>query len=186
MKEVIWKPIKGYESLYEVSSNGVVKSLKSNVLLKVKTSSTGRYPSVNLFKTGKFETKKVHRLVAEAFILNIDKKPCVNHKDSNRQNNCASNLEWVTYKENTVHAYKLGRLHVFSTSQGESAPGSKLKEKQVLEIISLIKKGGKRKDLAKTFNVCESTIDAIANNQTWKYLDRNLTVLRRPHDLQPL
>ena len=110
MKEV-WKSIEGYEGYYEVSNLGRVRSLKrkgyKNGTLKQGSSHT-QYWVVVLCKDGKRITKLVHRLVAKAFIPNPDNKPQVNHIDSNRKNNRVDNLEWVTPKENSQHAYDSG------------------------------------------------------------------------------
>lgn len=93
----IWKDIKGYEGLYQVSNLGNVKSLKTNKNLYY--SKSGKYYRVGLFK-GKRKMYSIHRLVAEAFILNPNNYPCVNHKDCNTFNNEINNLEWCTYKQN--------------------------------------------------------------------------------------
>ena len=107
--EEVWKPVVGYEGLYEVSNMGRVKSLgngKSNNssyskerILKGRKTHRG-YLRVNLYKNNKAKDYYIHRLVAEAFIPNIDNLPCINHKDENPKNNHVTNLEWVTYKEN--------------------------------------------------------------------------------------
>ena len=74
----IWKPIPSYETLYEISNNGVVKSLRTGA---VKCSSNnGKYKQVTLTKNGTSKTYKVHRLVAITFIPNPDNLPCVNHR----------------------------------------------------------------------------------------------------------
>lgn len=107
MKKEIWKDIPGYEGRYLVSNYGNVKS--TNFLghsgekqLRITQHHTG-YMVVSLGKYPK-KTFLVHRLVAEAFITNTDKKRCVNHIDGNKTNNCVENLEWVTSKENVQHA----------------------------------------------------------------------------------
>lgn len=95
-----WKPIDGYDGLYEVSNLGRVRSTYGRgKMLKPMLSNTG-YERVDLFKDKKRKQFSVHRLVAKAFIENPEGKPFVNHKDESRTNNRADNLEWVTHKEN--------------------------------------------------------------------------------------
>jgi len=118
MKE-IWKPIKNFEGFYEVSSFGRIRSIDRYVLYSnnkkyfhkgkiLKSSYTNRYEHVSLQKERKRITKLVHRLVAEAFILNKNKYPQINHIDGNRRNNNYFNLEWTTQSENMKHAYRIG------------------------------------------------------------------------------
>ena len=90
-----WKPIKGYEGLYEVSNYGNVKSLKDNKLLRKQYHSSG-------YIQFSFGGKKhyAHRLVAMAFLPNPNKLPVINHKDEDKTNNFVENLEWCTIKYN--------------------------------------------------------------------------------------
>ena len=97
MKE-IWKDIKGFDGLYQVSNLGQVKSLRYNKNMAF-TVRSGYY-NILLRKNGKRFSKQIHRLVAETFIPNPLNKPFVNHLDFNRKNNVETNLEWVTQKEN--------------------------------------------------------------------------------------
>ena len=101
----IWKDISGYEGLYQVSNLGRVKSLprkgtrtRKERILKELTSR--KYLSINLYKDGQLKTFTIHRLVAEAFIENTNNLPEVNHKDENKLNNIADNLEWCTRSYN--------------------------------------------------------------------------------------
>ena len=116
MAAEIWKPVACYEGLYEVSNLGRVKSLgridrfyrrwKSCIL---KPHTVGKnYLAVSLSNGGKVRSIRIHRLVAEAFIPNPSNKPQVNHKDGNKANNAASNLEWSTNSENQLHARETG------------------------------------------------------------------------------
>lgn len=95
-----WKPVKGYEGLYEVSDLGNVKSLITNRLLSIRPNDKKEYCQVSLTKNKRKYTKKVHRLVAEAFVPNPNGYPFVNHKDEQKKNNVASNLEWCTSEYN--------------------------------------------------------------------------------------
>ena len=126
----IWKEIKGYEGLYEVSNTGKVRSKdrlvtgKDGVTKKLKgkelfftvskVDEKGHLPraSVQLWKDNHATLKSVHRLVAEAFIPNPENKPTVNHIDGNPLNNYVDNLEWATYSENQKHAYRTGLVRV--------------------------------------------------------------------------
>lgn len=106
-----WKPIKDYEDLYLVSNTGLVKSLhwgKEKLLKQVIRSKNYQYYFVGLLKNKKRKYFAVHRLVAQAFIENVNNYTQVDHLDGNKLNNNANNLEWVTPKENTNRAWKLG------------------------------------------------------------------------------
>ena len=115
----IFKGIKGFEN-YQVSNYGNVKSLKNNIILKPSISSG--YYMIALCKDGKKHDKRVHRLVAEAFIPNPHNLPCVNHKDENSLNNFVyvnqdgsvdfekSNLEWCTHEYNSNYGTRNKRV----------------------------------------------------------------------------
>jgi hypothetical protein len=113
----IWKPVVGFEGLYEVSSYGNVRSVDRTIMrsnnnpLNLKGKMLPQYFKygkstlprcyVNLCKNSKNYTPYVHRLVAKAFIPNPDNLPQINHKDENPQNNNVENLEWCTDKYNS-------------------------------------------------------------------------------------
>lgn len=95
-----WRPVKGYSDLYTVSDFGRVVNLRTGRYLKPSVNHKG-YLIVQLYDNGKSRTKRVHRLVAEAFIPNPGNLPEVDHIDTDRQNNVVTNLRWVTGSSNT-------------------------------------------------------------------------------------
>jgi hypothetical protein len=104
----IWLPISICND-YEISSKGRIKSLKGKEPRILNPSNDGDgYLMVLICKEGIRYPRRIHRLVAEAYIPNPDNKPCVNHKNGIKMDNRIENLEWVTTQENTQHAWKNG------------------------------------------------------------------------------
>lgn len=118
----IWQEIRGYEGLHKVSNLGRVKSenrvamrgngapqTSSEKIIAQRDDSNG-YHRVALWKDGKQEYRFVHRLVAEAFVQNVDNKPAVDHIDFDRHNDKAENLRWCTQAENLGRSREFGRI----------------------------------------------------------------------------
>lgn len=130
---VLWRPVKGYEGLYEISNTGEVKSIyynKKPKILKKSMTTTGYY-KVGLWKNKRKKSLRVHKLVAKAFIPNPENKPNINHIDGNPLNNHRGNLEWCTQQENVIHAIKIGLKQKFYI------PKSKLKQLYINERKSM-------------------------------------------------
>lgn len=110
MTKIMWKDIKDYEGLYKISTLGDVYSVNRKKLIYQSMDRYG-YKQCLLYKNNKHKTKKIHRMVAEAFIPNTYNKPQINHKDGNRTNNRIDNLEWCNNSENQLHSYRCnGRI----------------------------------------------------------------------------
>lgn len=164
---VEWKDIEGYEGKYRISSRGEVFSIRTNKILKPGVSN--RHHSVILRDNGKYQTLRVHRLVAKAFIPNPDNLPIIHHIDHNAFNNRVENLEWCHQSHNMKKAREANRLNIsFGTKNGNA----KLDESSVKLIRALYKQGGESyMSLGRRFNVHCDTIRQIVKRYIWQWVE---------------
>jgi hypothetical protein len=177
MKEV-WRTIEDFSN-YQISSIGRVKSKARWVpmpncngkrfwperIMKSRKDKNG-YSIIHLSNNGKGKTLKIHRLIAQAFICNLENKPCVNHLDGNVKNNNVENLEWSTVLENTQHAVRTGLFDI----KGEKCFKAKLKNEDVLKIRELLEENVAISKIAAMFPISIRTIYDIKYGKTWKHI----------------
>jgi hypothetical protein len=125
----IWEDIKGCEGLYQVSDKGRVKSFWYGRTKILKLRTLGNYFGVSLRNGASKKNKTIHRLVAETFLKNENSYPCINHKDENKSNNNATNLEWCTYSYNNGYGTKpiIQTLKVGKSINQYSKNGTRIK-----------------------------------------------------------
>lgn len=173
----LWVPVEGYETFYEISNQGRIRSLDRYEILEGRHPSPvtrrrkgklliprrGVYLCVILYKDGVGKGFTVHRLVAKHFCDNPLNKPEVNHIDEDKFNNHASNLEWMTSSENSLHSsYK---------QRGEKCSRTKLKEEDVLTIKRLLDEGElSQKAIGEMFNISNHAIFRIKAGYNWSWL----------------
>lgn len=169
-----WQEIEGFEGLYEISDEGRVRSLPRVVPFRVNFSRRVRgglkaltldkdgYLQVSLSKFGVPYTRKVHRLVADAFIERSEFDEDVNHKDAFKANNHWRNLEWCTHKENSEHAAQID-LMAYGSRHGLA----KLSEADIPVIRQLFYQGWTYRAIAENFEVSIATISDVIKGKTW-------------------
>lgn len=181
-----WKTLRynGIEyPLYSISNTAKIKSNKTGTIYKTNISKSHGYEQFSIYiktvynsKTGRkdkviHKNIQIHKAVAEAFIPNPNNLPVVNHKDGIKLNNLYTNLEWVTYQENCIHASVNGLLNIKAFS-GENNGCSKLSNEDVKYIrthyIKYSHNKSNKKELAKKFNVTGDTILNIIRGNTYK------------------
>lgn len=166
--EITWLPVKGFENLYHVSSTGMVKSLRRNIIMKVRIDQG--YRRVRLSAKGKSSAFKVARLVAAAFVPNPQKKPAVNHINGHKTDDAATNLEWCTTSENCLHAVRMGLSKCKRTTWGSKHPHAIFTEETIIAIRRRKLAGGTTRSLAKEFHTSGHTISSICRGRTWKHV----------------
>jgi hypothetical protein len=185
-----WRPVVGWEGLYEVSNLGRVRSLdrripdryhtigisKKGRLLKLSLKSlsrqqrsvgiTKKYVAVYLSISGKGGQKLVHHLVLDAFVgLRPEGFEC-NHIDGNKTNNNVANLEWVSRQQNSDHALQKGLRKV----HGEYSGSARFTDEEILRMRQLAKSGMVINHIAKIFKVKHSYLQDIIRGKNWKHL----------------
>ncbi len=167
-----WKKIQGFED-YSVSDMGRVRRDKdfgntfAGRILKPLKDGNG-YHHVRLMQNNVGKKIRIHRLVAIAFIPNLENKKNVNHIDGNKTNNLLPNLEWASDSENFVHALNNGLVKL---PKGEKHKASKLKICDVIQIKDLLKKQVLTQDLiAQKFRVSQNAISQIKLGKNWAHI----------------
>lgn len=172
MSKEIWKDIKGYENIYQISNLGNVKNIKKDKLLKPFISNKTGYLQIDLSKNGIKERFSIHRLVCIAFIPNYNGYKYVNHKDESRVNNNVNNLEWCTQKYNCNYGNrnkKIGekssqRKHTKETKEKISVALSKAILQYDLK-GNFIKEWRNGYMAQKVLNISYSNINECCNNK---------------------
>ena len=179
----IWKDIRGYEGLYQISNMGRLKSLSRKTwifraknngkgsfrhlkekILKVRIPPDKRYMGTSLCKNGKMKTREIHRLVLEAFV-----GPCPEgmegcHEDGNRFNNRLDNLRWDTRSNNHKDKHKHG-----TDASGERNPQAKLDKDTVALARNLWKTGKyKQREIAELLGIGHHNISQILTYKRWR------------------
>lgn len=162
-------PISGFEGMYEIDDDGNIYTIKrrGTDARIMKTEHKNDYNRVTLKKCGVKYRFLVHRLVAQHFIENPDNLPCVNHKDGNKRNNKAENLEWCSYHENMVHAVKNGLNHIPGL-RGENHPMRKLDWETVNKIREEFKHGERYCDIGRRYGITGEQVSNIVKMKHWK------------------
>lgn len=155
-----WKQILGF-GRYEVSSLGRIRNRdNNNTILRPNLDSAG-YLKVDLYDV----TTRIHRCVAEAFLPNPYNLTFVNHIDGIKFYNWVSNLEWVTERENNLHAVRLGL-----SASGERHYKAVLTEMDVKTIKDLIRNGLSNADIAAVYGIHRGTVSEIRLGRSWKHI----------------
>ena len=193
--EEIWKDVKGFEDIYQVSNKGRVKRMPYTATMRNQATNwlqpmpeyifspsldTRGYPQVLLSIGNNKRVARVHRLVAEAFLKEpseVLKLECskagvnyvlVNHKDGNPENNCVENLEWCSPRYNCDYSVKIG---THSAVNGEENYNAVLSEEDVLSIYRMAhERIMSQEKIGEMFGVKQITVSNIKMGRSWSWL----------------
>jgi hypothetical protein len=159
-----WRPVVGYEQLYEISSHGCIRRIldyRGHCGMLHPCLDDYGYLRVRLSKENHARTHQVHRLVLAAFVGPAPIEHCANHRDGSKTNNRVENLEYVTQKQNVHHAMKMGLF--YCNPKGEKHPSARLTDRQVEEIRELAEASMTHGVIARRFGVSRGYICRVVN-----------------------
>jgi hypothetical protein len=176
-----WRPVVGWEGVYDVSSLGRIRRVKTSGnskaghILKPQLNRDG-YPLIRFRKPGVAKMKAIHKAVAEAFL-----GPCpdgleVNHIDFDKQNCRANNLEYTTRRNNMLHAYASGRM----AARGEKHGHSHLQDDQVHQICRMFESGHDVTFIAEFFGTKKRYVSGVVYGKTYKHISCSYKTGDRP------
>lgn len=182
MNKPIWKPVPGFETFYEVSSDGKVRRIapftrgrgcKDEMPRVLKPENRDGYLRVTMY--GEPGTRRklisIHTLVAAAFIGPIPRGLEINHLDRNRANNSVENLEYVTRLGNSNHRHSFDDAHI-NMPRGEAHHNSKLNEAKVKEIRIHLAADQSMESIGSLYGITGATVAQIRDRKTWKHVGR--------------
>ena len=180
MKE-IWKDIKGYEGLYQISNLGNVKKLINNKYMAI--SKDLGYETVKLTnKNGNRRHLFLHRIIADVFIPNPNNYKIVNHIDCNKFNNNIKNLEWCTQKENVKHAWK---NNLCERTKKACAKNGKNNSKKIIQLDknkNIVKVWESTMEIERTLKIKHNNISFCCKNKErtakgyyWEYYNQDVS-----------
>jgi hypothetical protein len=163
--------IKGFENLYSITSDGYVISHNYHRTGKSKTLcfcyDQDGYRLVHLCKNKKVINAKIHKLVAQHFIINAGNFPQINHKKGIKSDNRVENLEWCTSLENKKHGYRTGLYD----NKGETNGQAKHTDEDIFKIRKLYAQGVSYKKLMQDFGIkAHGHFYRIIHRKNWKHL----------------
>lgn len=161
--------LKNYPKWF-ITENGELYSIARGTLKKLKGYMASGYRKVEYHLRGKREYCFIHRLVAEAFLDKVEGCDVVNHIDGNKLNNHVSNLEWVTYSENSKHAQENNLTPKPPIRYGSKNNKSILAEYQIKTIRKMFADGMSNKEIAEYYGVSRDCIYDIRTGRSWSWL----------------
>lgn len=163
------------ETNYIITKDGAVYNIETEYKLKDFTISANGYHAINigLGKRGYYKTCTIHRLLGRAYIPNPNKKKVINHIDGDKLNNSLDNLEWCTYSENNIHAFRTGLKKPTKPIIGEASNLSSHTEDEVRMVCKLFEKGYDPEGVYADFGILKGFASKIYYRKTWRHISKD-------------